>query len=39
MGLLHNFLDVVVTLETFSHVTDQPQLIEVRANLRATGAT
>jgi 2-polyprenyl-3-methyl-5-hydroxy-6-metoxy-1,4-benzoquinol methylase len=33
MRLPHNSFDVVVTLETFSHVADQPQLIEVIANL------
>ena len=33
MGLPHNSFDVVVTLETFSHVADQPKLIEVIANL------
>jgi len=33
MGLSHNSFDVVVTLETFSHVADQPKLIEVIANL------
>jgi 2-polyprenyl-3-methyl-5-hydroxy-6-metoxy-1,4-benzoquinol methylase len=33
MGLPHNSFDVVVTLETFSHVADQPQLVEVIANL------
>ena len=29
----HDSFDVVVTLETFSHVADQPKLIEVIANL------
>jgi hypothetical protein len=33
MGLPHNSFDVVVTLETFSHVANQPQLVEVIANL------
>ena len=28
MGLPHSSFDVVVTLETFSHVADQPKLIE-----------
>jgi len=33
MGLPHNSFDVAATLETFSHVADQPKLIEVIANL------
>jgi SAM-dependent methyltransferase len=33
MVLPHNSFDVVVTLETFSHVADRPKLIEVIANL------
>ena len=33
MGLPHNSFGVVVTLETFSHVANQPQLVEVIANL------
>ncbi len=37
MRLPHNSFDVVVTLETFSHASSQPQFIEVIANLLSEG--
>jgi SAM-dependent methyltransferase len=37
MSLPHNSFDVLVTLETFSHVSSQPQFIEVIANLLSEG--
>ncbi len=37
MRLPHNSFDVVVTLETFSHVSGQPQFIGVIANLLSEG--
>ena len=39
MSLPHNSSDLVVTLETFSHVADQPKFIEVIANLLRDRAT
>jgi 2-polyprenyl-3-methyl-5-hydroxy-6-metoxy-1,4-benzoquinol methylase len=39
MSLPHNSFDLVVTLETFSHVADQPKFIEVIANQLRDRAT